>query len=79
MRPCLLALLHWGLYAYTRDFLGNFVKWPTGRLEACEKLEQLRALENGAKICVLVANERTADVDVPEDIARVEELLHNRK
>ena len=73
------ALLHWGLYAYTRDFLGNFVKWPTGRLEACEKLEQLRALENGAKICVLVANERTADVDVPEDIARVEELLHNRK
>ena len=70
-------LLHWGLYAYTRDFLERFVAWPTGRLEACEKLEQLRALENGAKICVLVTNERTADVDVPEDIARVEELIRN--
>lgn len=68
-------LLHWGLYAYTRDFLNRFVTWPTGRLEACEKLEQLRALENGARICVLVAHERTADVDVPEDIARVEALL----
>ena len=68
-------LLHWGLYAYTRSFLERFVTWPTGRLEACEKLEQLRALENGAKICVLTTTERTADVDVPEDISRVEELL----
>ena len=68
-------LLHWGLYAYRRAFLGQFVQWPTGRLEACEKLEQLRALENGARICVLTAHERTADVDVPEDIARVEELI----
>ena len=72
--PC-EPLLHWGLYAYTRNFLQHFVTWPTGRLEACEKLEQLRALENGAKICVLTTNERTADVDVPEDIARVEALL----
>ena len=72
--PC-EPLLHWGLYAYTRSFLAQFVSWPTGRLEACEKLEQLRALENGAKICVLTTTERTADVDVPEDIARVEELL----
>lgn len=72
--PC-EALLHWGLYAYTRSFLERFVSWPTGRLEACEKLEQLRALENGAKICVIVTEERTADVDVPEDIRRVEELL----
>ena len=74
--PC-EPLLHWGLYAYTRDFLQRFVAWPTGRLEACEKLEQLRALENGAKICVLTTTERTADVDVPEDIARVEELIRN--
>ncbi len=72
--PC-EPLLHWGLYAYTRPFLARFVSWPTGRLEACEKLEQLRALENGAKICVLTTTERTADVDVPEDIARVEALL----
>lgn len=68
-------LLHWGLYAYRRDFLEKFVSWPTGTLEACEKLEQLRALENGARICVIVTTERSADVDVPDDIARVEELL----
>ncbi len=68
-------LLHWGLYAYRREFLEKFVSWPTGNLEACEKLEQLRALENGARIAVLVTKERTADVDVPEDLARVEELI----
>lgn len=70
-------LLHWGLYAYTRKFLQDFVSWPTGRLEACEKLEQLRALENGARICVLTADVSTAGVDVPEDIARVEELINS--
>ncbi len=68
-------LLHWGLYAYRREFLQQFVSWPTGALEACEKLEQLRALENGAKICVLTTREQSADVDVPEDIQRVEELV----
>ncbi|MGN0866810.1 MAG: 3-deoxy-manno-octulosonate cytidylyltransferase [Oligosphaeraceae bacterium] len=68
-------LLHWGLYAYRREFLEKFVSWPTGMLEASEKLEQLRALENGARIAVLVTKERTADVDVPEDLARVEELI----
>ncbi len=68
-------LLHWGLYAYRREFLQKFVSWPTGVLEACEKLEQLRALENGAKICVLATREQSADVDVPEDIRRVEELV----
>ncbi len=72
-------LLHWGVYAYTRKFLQNFVNWPTGRLEACEKLEQLRALENGARICVLTADVTTAGVDVPEDIDRVEALLAQRQ
>ena len=71
-------LLHWGLYAYRREFLERFVSWPTGALEGCEKLEQLRALENGATIAVLVTDQRTADVDVPEDVARVEELLAQR-
>ena len=68
-------LLHWGLYAYRRDFLEKFVKWPMGVLENCEKLEQLRALENGAKICVLVTDIQSSGVDQPEDIVRVEELL----
>ena len=71
-------LLHWGLYAYRREFLEQFVKWPAGRLEQCEKLEQLRALENGAKIAVLVTTERTAGVDVPSDIQLVEQLIRER-
>ena len=71
-------LLHWGLYAYTREFLQKFVSWEKGKLESCEMLEQLRALENGARIWVLQTNERNAGVDVPEDIAHVEELLRQR-
>ncbi len=68
-------LLHWGLYAYRRDFLYEFVKWERGKLEACESLEQLRALENGAKISVIVTPERSVGVDVPEDIAFVEKMI----
>ncbi|NMA19677.1 MAG: 3-deoxy-manno-octulosonate cytidylyltransferase [Lentisphaerae bacterium] len=71
-------LLHWGLYAYTRQFLQQFVNWPQGKLENCEMLEQLRALENGAKIWVLVTNHRSVGVDVPEDIATVEKLLEEK-
>lgn len=68
-------LLHWGLYAYTREFLQQFVRWPQGKLENCEMLEQLRALENGARIWVLITKQRSVGVDVPEDIALVEKLL----
>ena len=72
-------LLHWGLYAYRRDFLNSFVKWERGSLEACESLEQLRALENGARISVIVTNERSVGVDVPEDIALVEKLIREMR
>ncbi len=68
-------LLHWGLYAYRRSFLESFVSWERGSLEACESLEQLRALENGAKIKVIVTGEQSVGVDTPEDIARVERLI----
>ncbi len=71
-------LLHWGLYAYRRDFLYEFVKWERGKLEACESLEQLRALENGAKISVIITPERSVGVDVPEDIEFVEKMIAER-
>ena len=71
-------LWHWGLYAYRRDFLEAFIKWPPGRLEQCEKLEQLRALENGARIRVVLAHELHSDVNVPADIPAVENLLRQR-
>ncbi len=72
-------LLHWGLYAYRRAFLEQFVGWPRGRLEQCEMLEQLRALENGARIRVIVADQPTQGVDTPADAARVESLIRQQE
>ena len=71
--------LHWGIYAYRRSTLEKFVKLPPGRLENCEKLEQLRALENGIGIHVLVEHElESIGVDTPEDLVRAEERLRMR-
>lgn len=64
--------LHWGIYAYRRDILERFVKLPEGILEQCEKLEQLRALENGIKIQVLLSNLESIGVDTPADLERAE-------
>jgi 3-deoxy-manno-octulosonate cytidylyltransferase (CMP-KDO synthetase) len=72
-------LLHWGLYAYRRDFLQEFVAWPRGRLETCEMLEQLRALEHGARIYVLQTDQVSTGVDVPADVALVERLLREQE
>jgi 3-deoxy-manno-octulosonate cytidylyltransferase (CMP-KDO synthetase) len=66
---------HFGIYAYRRDFLLRYVKLPQTPLEKAEKLEQLRALENGYKIRVLLTEHESIGVDTPEDIARVEKLL----
>jgi 3-deoxy-manno-octulosonate cytidylyltransferase (CMP-KDO synthetase) len=59
---------HLGLYAYTAEFINKFRKMPPGRLEMIERLEQLRALENGCTIAVGITNEPAAGVDVPADI-----------
>ena len=70
---------HWqhvGLYAYRRDFLRAFVELPRTPAEQAEELEQLRALEHGYRIrCAVVEGWRSAAVDVPADIARVEAML----
>lgn len=59
---------HWGIYAYTPDFVRKFVTWPEGILEQCEKLEQLRAMEHGTRILVINADCDTVGVDTPEDL-----------
>jgi 3-deoxy-manno-octulosonate cytidylyltransferase (CMP-KDO synthetase) len=64
--------LHWGIYAYRRETLDRFVRLPEGRLESCEKLEQLRALENGIKIYVMLSDLESIGVDTPEDLKRAE-------
>ena len=67
--------LHWGIYAYRRDVLEKFVAMEAGKLENCEKLEQLRALENDIAIQVLITNLESVGVDTPEDLVRAEAKL----
>ncbi len=68
-------LKHLGIYIYTVKFLERFRRLPRGHLEDLEQLEQLRVLENGYKIKVIISNEDSMGVDTPEDLARVEEIL----
>ncbi len=69
------AFWHLGLYAYSADFLENFRNLTPGRLEKIEKLEQLRALENGFTIAVGITQDKSVGVDTPEDAAAFESLL----
>ena len=66
---------HLGLYAFRRAALLDFPTLPQGDLERIEQLEQLRWMENGYKIRVVETRHDSISVDVPEDVARVEELL----
>jgi len=70
--------LHVGIYAYTPATLREVVALPPGRLENLEKLEQLRALENGIPIRVAVTGYRSFGVDTPEDAERMERLLREQ-
>jgi 3-deoxy-manno-octulosonate cytidylyltransferase (CMP-KDO synthetase) len=63
---------HIGIYIYRKDFLITFSRLPEGILEASEKLEQLRALENGFKIKVTETASNSLEVDRPEDIKKAE-------
>ena len=66
---------HLGLYAYRMHFLKTFAGLPEGRLEAIEKLEQLRAIEYGHRILVVITEYDSPEVDLPGDIARIERIL----
>ncbi|MGA7143926.1 MAG: 3-deoxy-manno-octulosonate cytidylyltransferase [Desulfobacterales bacterium] len=63
---------HLGIYAYTKRFLKIFRNLPEGRLEAIEKLEQLRAIEYGYQIKVVITEHDSPEVDLPDDISRIE-------
>ncbi|WP_457574725.1 3-deoxy-manno-octulosonate cytidylyltransferase [Desulfolithobacter sp.] len=66
---------HLGFYAYRKGFLLTFVGLPEGEWERFEKLEQLRALEYGYTIRVVLTGHDSIEVDTPRDAERVEALL----
>ncbi|MCK5341599.1 MAG: 3-deoxy-manno-octulosonate cytidylyltransferase [Desulfobulbaceae bacterium] len=66
---------HLGFYAYRKGFLLTFVGLPEGEWERFEKLEQLRALEYGYKIKVVLTEHDSIEVDTPRDAERVEEII----
>jgi len=68
-------LRHQGIYGFRRQTLLQFVKWKPTPLERAESLEQLRALENGVKVHVLVTKHGSPGVDTPEDAIAVERIL----
>jgi 3-deoxy-manno-octulosonate cytidylyltransferase (CMP-KDO synthetase) len=75
--PELLARFrkHTGLYVYRREYLLKFTRMAQTRLEKIEMLEQLRALENGARIKVVEVAESSIGVDTREDLERVRLIL----
>ncbi len=66
---------HLGFYAYKKKFLDKLVNLPTGTCEHIEKLEQLRVLEFGYKIKVVITQYDSPEIDLPEDIKRIEAKL----
>jgi 3-deoxy-manno-octulosonate cytidylyltransferase (CMP-KDO synthetase) len=66
---------HIGLYVYRRAFLLSYPSLPVGPLEQAERLEQLRALENGYAIRVVETDYESMGVDTPEDLARLKAIF----
>ena len=77
--PTPLLLKHLGVYSYRADALRRFIRWPAGTFETAEKLEQLRALENGVRLKVAFTPDDSVGVDRPADVARVERALAGDK
>lgn len=71
-------LRHIGVYAFRRTFLKEFARMKPGPLERSEGLEQLRALEFGCAIRVVITRSTSIGVDCPEDLKRVERALRTR-
>ena len=70
-----LCYRHLGMYAFKSTFLEKFSNLPPTRLEQQERLEQLRALENGHKIAVGITSDPSIGIDTPADAARFERQL----
>jgi 3-deoxy-manno-octulosonate cytidylyltransferase (CMP-KDO synthetase) len=76
--PALPCYRHLGIYGYSRQMLLAFVAWPPSPLEVTEGLEQLRALERGTRIRVLLTDDDSPGVDTPEQAAEVAAMIEGR-
>jgi len=72
-------LRHQGIYGFRRDALLRFVGWKRTPLECAESLEQLRALENGVKVHVLITAKGSPGIDTPADAKALEQKLARAK
>jgi 3-deoxy-manno-octulosonate cytidylyltransferase (CMP-KDO synthetase) len=72
-------LKHLGIYGYRRETLLRLVEYPVSALEGAERLEQLRALEQGIAIAVVTVQDGSVGVDVPADVERVETILRTNQ
>ncbi|HSN08560.1 MAG TPA: hypothetical protein VLS85_05960, partial [Hanamia sp.] len=67
---------HIGIYAFRKNALMAFTSWPATPLEQIEKLEQLRYLENGVKIKMVLTDESPLSIDTPEDLEKAKKLMY---
>ena len=70
---------HLGIYGFRREFLHEFVSWPPSMLEMTESLEQLRALENGTRIRVVLTDDISPGVDTLQQAHAVERLMQSQR
>lgn len=70
---------HVGIYAFRREALGDFIRFPKSKLESCESLEQLRALENGMEIIVEIAAKMPLNINTEEDLRQASEVFSRLK
>ena len=66
---------HIGVYAFQKQALLNFTNWPMSPLEAAEKIECLRYLENGISIKMVVTEYMGVEIDTPADLIKAAKLL----
>lgn len=70
---------HIGIYGYRKEALLQFTTWPPGELEKCEKLEQLRYLENNVNIRMVLASHASIGIDTPEDLELAKQFLKQQQ
>ena len=66
---------HIGVYAFRKKALMNFTRWPLARLEAAEKIECLRYLENGIPLKMVIVDYLGVEIDTPEDLEKASRFL----